>query len=251
MRQLVITVAPSRFDVSLTLLCPPALILSRSLQHPYISSLSFHLRPLLLTLSRALRSSLLHPLLLTPLSLSLRFFTPIHTTSPSATSSPSHQNGSRRSGRSSNTPACGSRRVCPSAASTLAGDSSSRSFECLRPFSFSLSLIHSLSLSYFPCLSCSLLLPLFLAPTLLALSSPPVSRVSSSRTAFTTAIALLDSEWIRRVTDQTAGQTEHTVAARRSSFVVLFVNTAFASLTPAAYSGMDLRQIRESRPRTG
>lgn len=85
MRQLVITVAPSRFDVSLTLLCPPALILSRSLQHPYISSLSFHLRPLLLTLSRALRSSLLHPLLLTPLSLSLRFFTPIHTTSPSAT----------------------------------------------------------------------------------------------------------------------------------------------------------------------
>lgn len=147
MRQLVITVAPSRFDVSLTLLCPPALILSRSLQHPYISSLSFYLRPLLLTLSRAFRSSLLHPLLLTPLSLSLRFFTPIHTTSPSATSSPSHQNGSRQSGRSSNTPACGSRRVCPSAASTLAGDSSSRSFECLRPFSFSLSLIHSLSLS--------------------------------------------------------------------------------------------------------
>lgn len=169
MRQLVITVAPSRFDVSLTLLCPPALILSRSLQHPYISSLSFYLRPLLLALSRALRSSLLHPLLLTPLSLSLRFFTPIHTTSHSATSSPSHQNGSRQSGRSSNTPACGSRRVCPSAASTLAGDSSSRSFECLRPFSFSLSLIHSLSFSLI--LSLSLPSPVSLVLSFLLLLS--------------------------------------------------------------------------------
>lgn len=39
------------------------------------------------------------------------------------------QSAHRQSGRSSNTPACGSRRICPSAASTLADDSSSRSFE--------------------------------------------------------------------------------------------------------------------------
>lgn len=73
------------------------------------------------------------------------------------------QNGSRQSGRSSNTPACGSRRVCPSAASTLADDSSSRSFErrpasLFLPFSFSFSLSHFLSL--FSPLSFSLFLSL-------------------------------------------------------------------------------------------
>lgn len=63
------------------------------------------------------------------------------------------QNGSRRSGRSLNTPACGSRRVCPSAASTLADDSSSRSFE-RRPASLFLPLSFSFFLSFL--LSCFL-----------------------------------------------------------------------------------------------
>lgn len=71
------------------------------------------------------------------------------------------QNGSRQSGRSSNTPACGSRRVCPSAASTLADDSSSRSFErrpasLFLPFSFSFSFFLSFSLSFFSSLFFSL-----------------------------------------------------------------------------------------------
>lgn len=78
-----------------------------------------------------------------------------------------------------NTPACGSRRVCPSAASTLADDSSSRSFE-RRPASLFLPLSFSFFLSF--SLSCFLssLFSLSLSPFLsLSLSSYPCNLLSS------------------------------------------------------------------------
>lgn len=122
---------------------------------------------------------------------------PTPCTSPSSTSSPYHVER-QSSGRSSNTPACGSRRVCPSTASILADDSSSRSFERR-----SASLSPSLSFSRF----------LFLAFSLLSISSypcillsfvPPLPHVHPEprdpdfRSAIRTLLDL-SSKWIQHV----------------------------------------------------
>lgn len=150
------------------------------------------------------------------------------------------QNGSRQSGRSSNTPACGSRRVCPSAASTLADDSSSRSFE-RRPASLFLPLSFSFFFSFF----LFFLLSLFLSPYPCILLSSISSR--SFRTIDVSShhrVPLdLPSKWIRRA----PVRLTHRTAAVASSFVVPFT----FSRSRKRRNGMVLWQTRESRPRTG
>lgn len=169
------------------------------------------------------------------------------------------RNGSRRSGRSLNTPACGSRRVCPSVASTLADDSSSRSFErrlasLFLPLSFSFFLLFFLSCFFFSLflslsfsvppfpLSFSLTLSLFLGPyILLSSDSLRSSRTTDVRLAIECRSIYLPSGY-----DTAPVRPTHRIAAAASSLAVPF---AFFPNRKRS-SGMAFRQTRESWPRT-